>query len=305
MTHDIAIVGGGPAGLAAALTLGRARKRVVVFDGAPRRNAAATHMQNFVTRDGTPPLEFRRIAREQLAPYPSVEVRDQHVDEIRGERGAFEVHSGGAVVTAARVLLCTGMIDELPALPGLADVWGTSAIICPYCHGWEVQDRRFAYLASTPSRLEFALMLRGWSADVMVVTGGAVTVPPDARAKLATAGIPIDERPIARLVTDGPQLVAIELADGSRIKRDVLFMHPPQRQVGVVTALGLALDDNGFVRVDPMTRESSLSGVYAGGDLMTGMQSAIGAAAAGVHAAAVINHELTVERALQGATPPA
>jgi thioredoxin reductase len=305
MTHDIAIVGGGPAGLAAALALGRARKRVLLLDGGPRRNAAATHVHNFVTRDGTPPLEFRRIGREQLAPYPNVEVRDEHVDEIRGTRGAFEVTTGGGVIAARRILLCTGMIDELPEIEGLRAIWGTSAIICPYCHGWEVQDRRFAYLATVPERLEFALLLRGWSSDVALFTGGAVAVPPELRDKLATAGIPIDERRIARLVVDGPQLVGIELADGAMVARDVLFVHPAQRQVDAVRALGVALDDNGFVRTDPMTRVTSIPGIYAGGDLMTGMQSAIGAAAAGVHAAAVLNHELTVERALQGARPQA
>ena len=305
MTYDIAIVGGGPAGLAAALTLGRARKRVLVFDGGPRRNAAATHVHNFVTRDGTPPVEFRRIGREQLAPYHSVEVRDTHVDEIRGERGAFEVRAGGAVIAARRILLCTGMVDELPDIEGLRAIWGTSAILCPYCHGWEVQDRRFAYLAITPEKLEFPLLLRGWSSDVAVFTGGAVAVPDDVRAKFATAGIPVDERRIVRLLTDGAQLVGIELVDGTKVPRDVLFLHPPQRQVDTVRALGLTLDDHGFVHVDPMMRVTSIPGIYAGGDLMTGMQSAIAAAAAGVHAASVINHELTVERALQSAMPSA
>jgi thioredoxin reductase len=305
MTYDIAIVGGGPAGLAAALTLGRARKRVLLLDAGPRRNAAATHVHNFVTRDGTPPQEFRRIGREQLVAYPNVEVRDTHVDEIRGERGAFEVRTAGTVVAARRILLCTGMIDEVPTIEGMRAIWGTSAILCPYCHGWEVQDRRFAYLATVPERLEFPLLLRGWSSDVSVFTGGTVAVPPEVRAKLSTAGIPIEERPIARLLTEGAQLLGIELGDGTKVARDVLFVHPPQRQVDVVRALGLALDDAGFVKTDPMMRTTSIPGIYAGGDLMMGMQSAIGAAAAGVHAAAVLNHELTVERALQGATPPA
>lgn len=305
MTHDIAIVGGGPAGLAAALTLGRARKRVLLLDGGPRRNAAATHVHNFVTRDGTPPAEFRRIGREQLAAYPSVEVRDEHVESIHGERGAFEVRTAGAVITAARVLLCTGMIDELPAIEGLPAIWGTSAILCPYCHGWEVQDRRFAYLATSPEKLEFPLLLRGWSSDVTVFTGSGMTVPLEVREKLARAGIPIEERRIARLHADGAQLAAIELADNTKVPRDVLFLHPPQRHVDVVRALGLGLDEMGYVRVDPMWRTTSVPGIYAGGDLITPMQSAIGAAGAAVQAAAALNHELTVERALRGATPPA
>lgn len=305
MSHDIAIIGGGPAGLAAALTLGRARKRVVLLDGGPRRNAAATHMHNFVTRDGTPPLEFRRTAREQLAPYASVEILDRHVDSVRGERGAFELAAGGEVIRAHRILLGTGMIDDLPAIPGLREVWGTSAIICPYCHGWEVQDRRFAYLATHAERLDFALLLRAWSSDVAVLTGAALELSADQRARLASANIAIEPRQIARLVHEGAQLSAIELADGTLLPRDVLFLHPPQRQIALVTALGLALDEAGFVKVDPMTRETSVRGIYAAGDLTTAMQTAISAAAAGVHAAGMINHELTIERALRSATPPA
>ncbi len=305
MTHDIAIIGGGPAGLAAARTLGRARKRVVVLDGGPRRNAAATHMQNFVTRDGTPPLEFRRVAREQLASYPNVELRDGHVDAIRGERGAFELGVGGATVRAARILVATGMIDDLPDLPGLREIWGTSAMICPYCHGWEVQDRRFAYLATHAAKLEFAILLGAWSPDVVVLTNGALDVPPEVRAKLAAANVTIEPRRITRLVHEGPQLGAIELADGTRLARDVMFLHPPQRQIDLVGSLGLALDEHGFVKVDPMTRETSVKGLYAAGDLITGMQTAITAAAAGTHAAGMINHELTIERALHSATPRA
>lgn len=305
MTHDIAIIGGGPAGLAAALTLGRARKRVVLLDGGPRRNTAATHMQNFVTRDGTPPLEFRRIAREQLAAYPNIEVRDVHVDSIRGERGAFEISTGETTLRVARILLATGMIDDLPDLPGLREIWGTSAMICPYCHGWEVQDRRFAYLATHANKLEFAILLGAWSPDVLVLTNGALDVPAEQRAKLAAANVAIEPRRIARLVHEGSQLAALDLADGTRLARDVLFLHPPQRQIELVRALGLALDEHGFVQVDPMMRETSVKGIYAAGDLITGMQTAITAAAAGTHAAGMINHELTIERALHSATPRA
>jgi thioredoxin reductase len=302
--YDVVIVGGGPGGLAAALTLGRARKRVLVCDGGPRRNAAADHMHNFVTRDGTPPAEFRRIGRAQLEPYPGVELRDEPVTAITGERDRFEVALASGVVRARRILLCTGMIDEPPAIDGLRPLWGTSIIICPYCHGWEIRDQRWGYLAAKPEALEFPLLLRGWTADLVVFTDGKFEVPAADAARLAAAGIRIEPRRIARLAGTAAQLERVELADGDAIARDALFLHPRQRQVGLVEALGLALSDAGFVRVDETRRETSIPGIYAGGDLITGMQSAIGAAAAAVHAAAVLNHELTVAGA-PPATPPA
>ena len=144
---DVVIVGGGPAGLNAALALGRARKRVLVCDGGTRRNAAAVGIHNFVTRDGIAPDEFRRIGREQLAPYASVEVRDEFVEAIEGTRGAFNVRLTSGDVRARRVLPTTGLIDELLPIEGVKEVWGHSMIQCPYCHGWELKDRPWAYLA--------------------------------------------------------------------------------------------------------------------------------------------------------------
>src|SRR5688572_29645001 len=167
MTYDIVIVGGGPAGLSAALTLGRARKRVLHCDAGPRRNAAAEHVHNFVTQDGTTPAEFRRIARRQLERYSNVETRDVSVEEVRGERGAFVVRLASGAVEARRILLCTGMIDDLPDIDGAPALWGTSIFQCPYCHGWEVQDRRFGLLAQSVEMLDFALFLRGWTSDVI------------------------------------------------------------------------------------------------------------------------------------------
>lgn len=311
--YDAVIVGGGPAGLSAALTLGRARKRVLLLDAGPRRNAAAVHVHNFVTRDGITPAEFRRIGRQQLEPYGNVEVRDVGVREITGERGAFRVRldvdggagDGGVVVMTSRILLCTGMIDEPPALDGMRELWGTSIFQCPYCHGWEVQDQRFAYLATHVEMLQqFAVFLRGWTNDIVVLTNGAFEIPPVVGASVIAGGVRIEERRIARLVASGEsrdRLAAIEFIDGDSLERDVMFVHPAQRQVEVVRALGVALDDKGYVKVDEMTRETSIPGVYAAGDLTTQAQSAILSAAAGMRAAAMLNHALTMEMVAAGA----
>jgi thioredoxin reductase len=303
MPYDVVIAGGGPAGLSAALALGRGRKRVLLCDAGPPRNAAATHVHNFVTRDGTPPAEFRLIARQQLEQYRSVEVRDVRVEEIRGERGAFEVRLASGSEQARRVLLCTGMIDELPDLEGFRALWGTSLFQCPYCHGWEVQDQRFGYLAANVEAVPFALFLRGWTSDVLLLTDGAFAVPPETAAALAAAGVRVEERRIAKLLPRGDRLQAIEFAEGGSLPRDVLFVHPRQRQVELVRSLGLALDPKGFVEVDEVQRESSRPGIYAGGDLVMEAQGALLAAASGLQAAARLNHALTLEMATTGALP--
>jgi thioredoxin reductase len=298
MHYDVIIVGAGPAGLSAALALGRARRRVLLCDSGPRRNAAAEHIHNFVTRDGTPPDEFRRIGREQLAAYPSVEARDARVDGITGHKGAFEIVLGTDTVQARRVLLCTGMIDEPLELDGFRELWGRSIFQCPYCHGWELRDRPWGYLAREPEAshlLPFALLLRGWTREVVVFTSGAFEVPPEAREQLHAAGVQLETRPVARLVAQDERLAAVELADGTRTRCEVLFAHPPQRHVELVRALGIALDEQGSVQVDPMRKETSVPGIHAAGDLTTRMQGAILAAAAGTHAAGMINLELAME----------
>jgi thioredoxin reductase len=303
--YDVVIVGGGPAGLAAALTLGRARKRVLLCDAGPRRNAAAVHVHNFVTRDGITPTEFRRIGRQQLEPYTNVEARDVGVREITGERGAFKVRldvDQVAVVEARRILLCTGMIDEPPAIEGIRELWGTSIFQCPYCHGWEVQDQPFAYLAANVEAMQqFAPFLRGWTSDVVVLTNGAFDVPSEVRANVIGRGVQVEERAIARLIANGGRLAGVEFTDGDWLARDALFVHPAQRQVEVVRALGVALDEKGYVQVDEMTRQTSVPGVYAAGDLLTAVQSAILSAAAGMRAAAMMNHDLTMEMVTAGA----
>ncbi len=297
---DVVVVGGGPGGLSAALMLGRARRKVLLCDAGPRRNAAATEVHYFLTRDGIPPQEFRDIAREQLKPY-AVEVRDVRVRNIERVGAAFRVElEDGGVVEARRVLLATGMVDVPRELPGYRELWGNAIFQCPYCHGWEVQARPWGVLATSEMYLDFALVLRSWTEDLVVFTQGAFPVPEARRAQLARVGVRIEERRIRGLVTGagahGASLAAVELEDGTRVPREVLFDHPPQRQVPLVQKLGLELTEEGFVKAQP-TGETSVPGIFAVGDMSQRMQAAIAAASAAAIAASMLNHSLSLELA--------
>ncbi len=301
--YDVVIVGGGPAGLSAALSLGRARKRVLLCDAGPRRNAAAERIHNFVTRDGTPPDAFRSIGREQLATYPNVEVRDAHVQSLSGSKGAFRAVVEGKTVDARRLLLCTGMIDEMLPIEGFDELWGHAIFQCPYCHGWEVKERPWGYLARAEHAshvLPFSLLLRGWTRDVVVFTSDDLELPSETRLQLEAGGVRLETAPIARLVARDHRLEAVELADGRRVRCEALFARPPQRQTEIVRTLGVALDDAGLVRVDATTRETSIPGVYASGDLTTQAQAALAAAAAGSQTAGALNRELTADLVSKG-----
>lgn len=244
---------------------------------------------------------MRRIAREQLGAYPSVEVRDERALRVSGERGGFEVQLGTGVVRARRVVLCAGLVDEPPEIPGVRELWGKAIFQCPYCHGWEVRDTAFGCVPSSVEMLEFAVLLRGWTKDVVAFTDGRFEVPAEARERLSTAGVRLEERRIRRFVHEAEpggeeRLAGIEVEGGEVVSREAMFLRPAQRQTEMVRAMGLEMDGMGFVKVDEMMR-TSRAGVYAAGDLTTMFQGALLAAAAGARAAYAMNHELTVELA--------
>jgi thioredoxin reductase len=289
---DVVIVGGGPSGLAAALTMGRALRRALLVDGGTPRNARAHEVHNFVTRDGTPPSEFRRIAREQLAQYATVKVRDAMVTGARAEGSGFVVSIGEEQIRSRALILGVGVIDDPPAIEGMEKHWGHSVFACPYCHGYEVRDRAWGVLVVNDALAEWSIVLRAWTSRLVAFTHGA-TLSPESLARLERAGITVESEPIASLVGE-TALESVKLRSGREVPCGALYARPAQRPTPLVTMLGLALDEMGYVRVDA-SKESSVKRVFVPGDAGSMKQAAIGAASDGTFAAVMLNHDLANE----------
>jgi thioredoxin reductase len=283
MTYDVVIVGGGPAGLAAALALARARRSTLLLDDGEPRNGASPILHGFVTRDGCTVEEFRGAAHAQLQQYPLLDIQRARAERVDGSRDGYEVRlANGGVVLCRRVLLCTGLEDELPELPGLRELWGKAAFECPYCHGWEVRDKVLGYLTDGDCR-ELALLLHSWGSHVVVFSGGR-PLDPELKKMLTGRDIACEERELARLIQGGGGLQAVELTDGTQVPCEALFLQPRRRHTALVQSLRLELDSDGMVRVTSDNR-TSLAGVSAAGDLTGHAHGALKAAADGSAAA--------------------
>ena len=226
---DSVVVGGGPAGLSAALTLGRARRRVLVASHGPTRNAPAEAAHGVFTRDGTPPAELVRIGREQLAPY-AVTVRDEAVTGVTPDGNVFALEVGDDRVLARTVVLATGLRDVLPDVPGMAELWGTGVFHCPFCHGWEVGGRPLALYGRGAAALHLSALLPLWSRDLVLFTDGPAELDGDARAQVERHGVRIREERVERLDGQGGRLEAVVLRGGERVPRAGLFLSPAQEK---------------------------------------------------------------------------
>ncbi|MFI6867509.1 NAD(P)/FAD-dependent oxidoreductase [Nocardia sp. NPDC050406] len=297
--YDVVIVGGGAAGLSAALVLTRARRAVAVIDAGEPRNAAASHMQGFLSRDGMPPAELLAAGRAEVAGYGGDLIDDRVVSAEPADRGFRIGLASGRTVHARRVLVAAGLRDELPALPGVRERWGRDVLHCPYCHGYEVAHRPLGILGGTePGALEravhLALILPQWSGDV-VFFPHTMTVSDTDRQRLAARGVKIVEGEVARLVVADDALRGVELVDGSAVPRAAVFVASTMiPDNAVLNALGCDLDPKGWVVADPAGR-TSVAGVWVAGNVADPRMQVITAAGAASAAAIAINGDLVEE----------
>ena len=290
--YDVVVVGGGAAGLSAALVLGRARRRVAVIDAGEPRNAPAAHMQGFLSRDGMPPAELLVAARAEILGY-GVEIINDRVVEIT--EGFTLSLAGGRAVTARRLLLATGAVDKLPDIPGARERWGRDLLHCPYCHGWEVRDQPIGVIGTGPGSVDHAHLLRQWSDDVMFFTH---TYPVTAaeREVLDARGIQVIDGKVAELSIVNDRLDAVQLTDGGSIPRTALFIRPAlhARDDSLIESLGFEVDESGFANVDA-TGRTTVSSVWAAGNASNPRAQVITAAGEGSAAAIDINNDLVEE----------
>jgi thioredoxin reductase len=293
---DAVIVGAGPAGLSAALILGRCRRRVLVCDAGNPRNAVSHAMHGFLTRDGVDPAELRRMGREQLQRYTTVEVRDIEVVEAKCKEHGFAVTLGDqTTVSCRKLLLATGVSDELPEIEGFHAFYGRSVFHCPYCDGWEVRDQPLAVYGSGEHGTGLALGLTAWSADLVLCTDGAAR--PDGRDvdRLARHGIGLREEPIARLEGRDGMLERIVFTTGDVLERRAMFFSTGTRQGSDLAArLGCDFTPKGAVATGEY-EITNISGLYVAGDASRLVQLAIVAAGEGAEAAFAMNSAMLKE----------
>ncbi|MEW5625091.1 NAD(P)/FAD-dependent oxidoreductase [Streptomyces hydrogenans] len=293
--YEVVVIGGGAAGLSAGLILGRSRRRTLVVDAGEPRNAPSAHMQGYLSRDGMSPAEFLAAGRRELQEY-GVEVRPGEVTEAAADGEGFVLGlADGTSLTARRLVVATGLVDELPEIEGLAERWGRDVLHCPYCHGWEVRDRAFGVIAGATMPAHQALMVSHWSPDVTLFLNGAEVTEEDARL-LAAAGVTTVEGAVEAVVTEDDRLTGVRLADGRTVGREVVFAAATRlvTRDGVLRRLGAELYETpfgSFVKVDESGR-TSVPGVWAAGNVTGPTEQVVNAAGAGYRAGTVINAEL-------------
>lgn len=301
---DVIVIGGGPAGLSAALNLGRSRASVVVVDAGRPRNAATLRSHGFLTRDGVSPLELRKLARAELTAYPEVTVLDRTIvsdllptDAANGMRFIAALQGRGArtppAVAARSVLIATGLRETLPAIPSLRAFYGMTVFSCAACDAWELKDRPLALIGETPDLADRARLLARWSDRLTVFTHGADVIDTVEEAELTASGIAVERRAIDDLEGDRGAVSAVRLVDGTRIEIEGGFVRPHwQPALDFLTGHDAERETDGTLVVDRSGR-TSVPGLYAAGDAASpGPQQLIVAAGQGARSAAVLVHDL-------------
>jgi thioredoxin reductase len=294
--YDVVIVGAGPAGLSAALVLGRCRERVLVLDNGEPRNHRSRHAHGFFTREGAAPALLRERGIEQLAPY-GVRVETAHVRSVCAVDRGFELYAGDRRWFARKLLLATGLREDDPNIPGVIDHVGCGVYCCPYCDGWEQRDLPLGGLVTGSGGADFALALLAWSERVTLFTHGVGALDDQERARLNAHGVKLVERPIARVLGgETTRLRGVQLKDGVLVEVDALFLHAGQHQhSSLAQSLGCETVKSESIKTHARQR-TNVPGLYVAGDAAAHLSSIALAVADGYEAAVAIHSELHRER---------
>ncbi len=291
------VVGAGPAGLSAALMLGRCRRSVVVFDNGKPRNAPSRALHGYLTRDGVAPAEFLTLARDELETYQTVQLRDEEVAAVACQSdGSFLVTLGsGEQLRSRKLLIATGVVDNLPDIPGFRELYGRSVFHCPYCDGWELCDQPLALYGRGARGLGLALELTAWSRDLVLCTDGPSEIDPEDLGRLERNGIGVREERVTRLEVADGRLSRIVFDHAPPLARSALFFTTGQYQRSdLLERLGCHFNDKGTVRTGKY-ETTHLPGLFVAGDASRAVQWVVVAAAEGAEAAFAINTDLLKE----------
>ncbi|HST81136.1 MAG TPA: NAD(P)/FAD-dependent oxidoreductase [Kineosporiaceae bacterium] len=296
--YEVIVIGGGPAGMSAALMLGRARRDTLLLDSDKPRNAATPAVHNLFLHDGIEPAEVRRIGRSQLAPYPTVDLRETRAIDVRSLPGkGFSVElADGSIQETRRIILASGLVDRLPHIDGLQPLWGRSVVHCPYCHGFELAGQAVAVIGCEPDRIQLAVHLRRFTNNVALCSNGGDLGR--AGGLLTAAGIPVRPERITRLAATGDQVEQVLFESGEPLACDTVFIRTVSAQHSEIPArLGCDTLADGTLEINEFG-QTTVPGVYAAGDLArrravpVPLAQVTLAAAAGTIAAGAIDQEL-------------
>jgi thioredoxin reductase len=308
-SYDVVVIGGGAAGLSGAVALARSRRSVLVVDAGEPRNSPADHVHNFLTRDGTPPAELYAAGCAEVARY-GAHVEAGKVTSLSRDGELFRAEVNGRAVTARRLLVATGLHDELPDVPGLAERWGIDVLHCPYCHGWEVRDKRVGILATGPGAVHQALLFRQLTPHVTVLRHTAAPFAAGQAEQLSALGIPVIDGLVVQVEASASRLTAARLADGTRVDLEVLIVAPKfVANADLLAPFGLApveVSVGGQVIATRIAADpggaTGVPGIYVAGNIADPQAQVITSAAAGLMAGAAINMDLVAEDARHAVT---
>ena len=293
---EVIIIGGSYAGISAAMSLGRALRKVLVIDAEQPCNQQTPHSHNFLTQDGQKPIEITNIALAQLANYTTVEFyQGLAINVTKVLKGFIVETQNGDAFHAKKLVVATGLKDIMPEIEGFAECWGISVVHCPYCHGYEIRDKKTGILANGDAAFHYAQLINNWTKYLTIFTNEPATMNEEQVAKLKKHQISILETPIERLVHTEGKIEKVLLTDGSEIVLDAIYSRPISVQHSAIPqALGCELTEHGLIKVDTF-QKTNVAGVFACGDNSNPMRSVAMAVASGSATGAMVNHELISE----------